>query len=193
MPGSDLHSPAAPRCRCWAFQWAHLGFGRLPAHKLKETIPCKRSPREPCLTLLQSLELLVLPIPVGPSNDPFPLYPAEDPFEGPSEVMVENGVDDGVQGAIAVTEPKEELEEGGRHRAALADRGQRVGEEEWEPADDEDPNHHRQHESETLLPVLPAPPPGPFGVPLLLRLPGQSVPRLNLAQLSLGLSPQGSL
>ncbi|KFV41680.1 hypothetical protein N341_03426, partial [Tyto alba] len=93
---------------------------RLPAHELKETIPCKHSPREPCCTLLQSLEL-VLPIAKGPSNNPFPLYPAEDPFEGPSEVMVENGIDDGVQGAIAVTEPEEELEEGVGHRAALAD------------------------------------------------------------------------
>lgn len=107
--------------------------------------------------------------------------------------MVENGIDDRVQGAIAVTKPEEELEEGVRHGAAPADSHQSVGEEEWEPADDKDPNHHRQHKGETLLPVLPAPPPRPFGVPLLLCLPGQTVPRLNLAQFSLSLSPRWSL
>ncbi|KFP68295.1 hypothetical protein N322_10264, partial [Cariama cristata] len=93
---------------------------RLPARKLKETIPCKHSPREPRLTLLQSLQS-VLHVAKGPSNNSFPLYPAEDPFEGPSKVMVENSIDDGVQGAIAVTEPEEELEEGVGHGAALAD------------------------------------------------------------------------
>lgn len=107
--------------------------------------------------------------------------------------MVENGIDDGIQGAIAVTEPEEELEEGVGHGAALADSHQRVGEEEGEPADDKDPDHHCKHKGEALLPVLPASPPGPFGVPLLLCLRGQTVPRLNLAQLSLGLSSRWSL
>lgn len=79
----------------------------------------------------------------------------QDLLEGPAEVPVEDGVDDRVQAAVAVSDPEEQVEERFRDGAVLsADRVQTVGEEEREPAQHEDAHHHRQDKGEPLLPHL---------------------------------------
>lgn len=65
------------------------------------------------------------------SHDAFSVPTAEDLLEGASEVVVEDGVDNRVQRAVAVAEPEEEVEELAGHRAA--DRYERVGEKERKP------------------------------------------------------------
>lgn len=112
------------------------------------------------------------------------ISPAEDLFEGSSEVIIEYGVYNGIEGAVAVAEPEEELEKRSGH-AALAKRRQRVGEEKWEPADDEHPYDHRQDKSETLFSVLTALPPAGLGGLAGLML--VAVPWFDLAQLGLSL------
>ena len=76
----------------------------------------------------------------------------EDVLERAPEVLVEDGVDDRVERAVAVADPEEELEERAGHLAGLAaDAVQTVGEEEGEPAEHEHAHDHRQHEGEALL------------------------------------------
>lgn len=88
---------------------------------------------------------------------------AKDPSEGTAKVLVEDGVDDGVQRAVAVADPEKELEEAVGHLAVLgADGTQAVAEEEGEPAEHEDANDHGQHEGEPLLPSQLCPPPPPL-------------------------------
>lgn len=80
---------------------------------------------------------------------------AQDLLKSSPEVLVENRVDDGVEGAVAVTDPEEKLEKGFRDGAGLpADPVKAVAEEEREPADHEHPHDHGQHEGEPLLSCL---------------------------------------
>ena len=98
---------------------------------------------------------------------------AQDPPEGAAKVLVEDGVDDGVQRAIAVADPEEELEEAVGHLAVLwADGTQAVAEEEREPAEHEDADDHSQHEGEPPLPAQLRPPPPPL-CPCRARAPAQ--------------------
>ena len=113
-----------------------------------------------------------------------PVTPAQNLLERPSEIVVEYGIDDGVQGTVAVTEPEEELKECDGNTAGLAQGRQRVGEEEGKPADDEHPDDHGQHEGEALLAVLPTLPAAPFDALPSLQL-GEVVSRLDLAYLGL--------
>ena len=64
---------------------------------------------------------------------------AEDLDEGPSELDVEGGVDDGVEGAVDVTEPSESTVKFWGYVARLAVGVQDVSHEEWQPADEEHP------------------------------------------------------
>lgn len=67
---------------------------------------------------------------------------AEDLFEGSAEVFVEDGVDDRIEAAVAVSDPEEELEEGLWEGAGFrAHCLEAVGEEEGKPADDKNTNH----------------------------------------------------
>lgn len=76
-------------------------------------------------------------------------------LEGPPEVSVKDSVYDGVQAAVAVPDPEEQVEERVGDRAVLsADGVEAVSEEKWEPAEDENPHHHGQNEREALLPHL---------------------------------------
>ena len=76
-------------------------------------------------------------------------------LEGPPEVSVKDGVYDGVQAAVAVSDPEEQVEERVGDRAVLsADGVETVSEEKREPAEDEHPHHHGQNEREALLPHL---------------------------------------
>lgn len=78
-----------------------------------------------------------------------------DLLEGPSEVPVKNSVYDGVQTAVAVSDPEEQIEECVRYRAVLsAESLETVREEEWEPTKDKNPHHHSQNKREALLPHL---------------------------------------
>lgn len=88
--------------------------------------------------------------------------PAKDPSKGTAEVLVEDGVDDRIQGAVAVANPEEELEEAMRHLAVLwADGPKAVAEEERKPADHKNANDHGQHKGEPFLPaqLCPSAPP----------------------------------
>lgn len=76
-------------------------------------------------------------------------------FEGPPEVSVEDGVYDGVQAAVAVSDPEKQVEECLWDDAVLsADGVKAVGEEEREPAEDKHSHHHSQDKGEALLPHL---------------------------------------
>lgn len=110
------------------------------------------------------------------------ISPAEDLLERSSEVIIEDGVYNGIKGAVAVAEPEEKLEKRFWH-AFFAKRRQRVGEEKREPADDKHTYDHRQDEREALFPVLAALPPAGLGGLKDLAL--VTVPRFHLAQLSL--------
>lgn len=80
-------------------------------------------------------------------------------MESPSKVLVKDGVDDRVKRAVAVTDPKEELEEEVRNVARLAAHAiQAVAEEEREPAEHKDTHHHSQHKGEALFTHLGCPP-----------------------------------
>lgn len=79
---------------------------------------------------------------------------AENPLEGSAEVLVENGVDDGVEAAVAVADPEEECKDRLGQLARFGAHGlQAVGKEEREPADDEHSDHHRQDKGEAFLSV----------------------------------------
>ena len=62
----------------------------------------------------------------------------EDLLEGLSELNVEGGVDDGVDGAVQVAQPGDGAVEGGGDTAGGPAVGlQHMGQEERQPADDE--------------------------------------------------------
>lgn len=61
----------------------------------------------------------------------------QDLDEGFAELNVESGVDDGVDGAVEVSEPGDRAVQGGRDAAAPAVGLQHVCEEKRQPADDE--------------------------------------------------------
>lgn len=101
----------------------------------------------------------------GQAGSPGCLGPlaAQDPSEGTTKVLVEDGVDDRVQRAVAVADPEEELEEAMGHLAVLrADGTQAIAEEEGEPAEHKHANDHSQHEREPLLPGQLRPPTPPL-------------------------------
>lgn len=72
----------------------------------------------------------------------------QDFNEGLAELNVEGGVDDGVDGAVEVTQPRDGAVERRRDAAAPAVSLQNVCQEERKPADDEDTcgeqSHHGQ-------------------------------------------------
>lgn len=76
-------------------------------------------------------------------------------LEGSSEVSIENSVYDGVQAAVAVSDPEKQVEESVRDGAVLsADSMETVGEKKREPAEDKNTHHHCQNKGEALLPHL---------------------------------------
>ncbi len=74
----------------------------------------------------------------------------QDFNEGLAELDVEGGVDDGVDGAVEVTQPRDGTVERRRDAAADAVSLQNVCQEERKPADDEDAcgEHHREMNNE---------------------------------------------
>lgn len=77
----------------------------------------------------------------------------EDLLEGSAEVLVKDGVDDRVQGAVTVADPEKEFKQRLGDLAWLpADSVQAVGEEEGEPANDKHAHDDGQHEGEAFLP-----------------------------------------
>ncbi|XP_019481974.1 PREDICTED: homeobox protein cut-like 1 [Hipposideros armiger] len=108
----------------------------------------------------------------------------EDVLEGAPEVLIEDGVDDRVERAVAVADPEEELEERVGHLAGLAaDAVQAVAEEEGEPAEHEHAHHHGQHEGLGAPgrgpPLLPAP---VRSLRLQLYFPGQGAGAASAAR-----------
>lgn len=69
--------------------------------------------------------------------DTSPLSAVQDLDEGFAELDVERGVDDGVDGAVQVSEPGDGAVQRPRDAAAPAVRLQHMREEERQPADDE--------------------------------------------------------
>lgn len=79
---------------------------------------------------------------------------AQDFFEGLSEVLVEDSVNNWVKGGIAVPDPEEKSKEWVRDGTCVwAHSLQRIGEEERKPTDYKDTNHHSQNKGEALLSV----------------------------------------
>lgn len=68
-----------------------------------------------------------------------PSSAAEDLDEGPSELDVEGGVDDGVKGAVDVPQPCESAVKFRRHVACPAVGVQNVSHKERQPADEKHP------------------------------------------------------
>lgn len=76
-------------------------------------------------------------------------------FKGPAKVLVEDGVDDWVEGAIAIPNPEEELEESLRDLTCLpANTIKAVAEEKRKPANYKDAHDHGQHKGKAFLPGL---------------------------------------
>lgn len=76
------------------------------------------------------------------------------PLEGPPEVFVEDGINDGVETRVTVANPEEEFEQRIRYAASLGAHSlQRVRKEKGEPADDKHPHYYSQNKREPLLPV----------------------------------------
>lgn len=79
---------------------------------------------------------------------------AQDLFEGLSEVLVKDSVNNWVKTRIAVPDPEEKSKERVRDGTCVwAHCLQRIGEEEGKPTDYKDTNHHSQNKGEALLPV----------------------------------------
>lgn len=79
--------------------------------------------------------------------------------ERPPKVVVKYGVYDGIERAVAVAEPEEHFEQGLRDEVGAAHGGERVREEEREPAENKHPHDHGQNKREAPLsglPLLPA-------------------------------------
>lgn len=77
---------------------------------------------------------------------------AQNLLESSAEILVKDSVDNRVEGAVAVANPEEELEERVRDLARLpADSIQTVAEEKWEPADHKHTHDHSQDKGEALL------------------------------------------
>lgn len=70
----------------------------------------------------------------------------QDLDEGFAKLDVESGVDDGVDGTVEVSQPGDGAVERGRDAAAPAVGLQHVGEEERQPADDEDTSGRQDRE-----------------------------------------------
>lgn len=77
----------------------------------------------------------------SPFYSPGTLSPsaAEDLDEGPSELYVEGGVDDRVEGTVDIPQPRESTVKPGRHVACPAVGVQYVGHKERQPADEKHP------------------------------------------------------
>lgn len=75
------------------------------------------------------------------------------------EILVEDGVDDRIEGRVDVAEPKGEGKAPGLDVALRAHGRQEVEEEEREPARDEGPHDEAQDEGGPLLPRPVDPPP----------------------------------
>lgn len=77
----------------------------------------------------------------SPDSKALPVLPGlsavQDLDEGFAKLDVERGVDDGVDGAVEVSQPGDSAVQRGRDAAAPAVGLQHVGEEERQPADDE--------------------------------------------------------
>lgn len=83
----------------------------------------------------------------------------QDLSERPPEVIVKYGVYDGIERAVAVAEPEEHFEQGLRDEVGAEHDGERVREEEREPAENKHPHDHGQNKGEAPLsglPLLPA-------------------------------------
>ena len=76
---------------------------------------------------------------------------AEDFLEGETKVLVEEGVDDGVEGGVAIAHPHDHPDEGRVEVALLAQRLDEGHEEEGKPADDEAAHHDAQRLGRALL------------------------------------------
>lgn len=94
--------------------------------------------------------------------------------------MVEHGVYNRVERAVAVTQPEEHLKHRCGDVAGAAQGGERVCEEKGEPAEDKHSHDHGQDKGEAPLSVLPAFPAGCSGTGLHVR------PRWSLSGLRLG-------
>lgn len=82
---------------------------------------------------------------------PFPGL-AKDLLKSTPEVLVEDGVDDRVERAVAVTDPEEKLKKGiGDGACFPADPVQTVAEEEWEPAHHKHAHDNGQYKSESFF------------------------------------------
>lgn len=79
----------------------------------------------------------------------------QDLSERPPKVVVKYGVDDGIERAVAVAEPEEHFEQGRWDEVGAEDGGERVREEEREPAENKHPHDHGQNKCEAPLPGLP--------------------------------------
>ncbi len=76
------------------------------------------------------------------------LSAVQDLNEGLAELDVEGGVDDGVDGAVEVTQPRDGAVERRRDAAAAAVSLQNMSQEERKPADDEDACGAHEHHGE---------------------------------------------
>lgn len=79
--------------------------------------------------------------------------------ERPSKVVIKYGVYDRIERAVAVAEPEEHFEQGLWDEVGAEHGGERVREEEREPAENKHPHDHGQNKGEAPLsglPLLPA-------------------------------------
>lgn len=89
----------------------------------------------------------------------------KDSAEGASKVLVENSVDDGIEGRVHVAQPEGEGEcEIWNIAASLAGRYEDVQEEEWQPARNETSHYNAQNQRRPFL-LLPR-----YSPLLLLRI-----------------------
>ena len=79
-----------------------------------------------------------------------PRFDGEDLLKGQPEVQIEDGIDDGVEGAVGVAEPGEYFEDDGRD-AGLAESGHDVDAEERDPADQEDAHDDAQRDGRLVV------------------------------------------
>jgi hypothetical protein len=90
----------------------------------------------------------------------------QDPPERPAEVLVEDGVDDGIEGRVHVPQPEGRREGDARN---VTDQSQDVHEEEGQPAGDEGAHDQTEDQGGSLL-LLPGDPPLlALGIPRLLH------------------------
>lgn len=85
-----------------------------------------------------------------PLSSTAPPTPEENALEGPAEVSVEDGVDDGVERRVAVADPEEDGEDEHGDAAHAEGRGD-VEDEEGQPAQNERRHHQAQHQRRATL------------------------------------------